>query len=176
MDKWCTIKAAKYIWQAIAILKMTQEYFMLQALKEAKKAFDAGEVPVGAIITMNEKIISRGYNQVERLKDPTAHAEIIALTAAFNFLGSKYLPEATIYITLEPCLMCAGALYWSKINKVVYGAADIKNGYKKYIEPCPSLEQIGIAPRPFHPKTIVIDGILADECAMLMKEFFKQRR
>jgi tRNA(adenine34) deaminase len=147
---------------------MTDEYFMLQALKEAKKAYDDGEVPVGAVITMNEKIISRGYNQVERLNDPTAHAEIIALTSAFNFLGSIYL--------IEPCLMCAGALYWSKIQKVVYGAEDIKNGYKKYVEPCPSLEQIGIAPRPFHPKTIVVDGVLAGECATLMKEFFKARR
>ncbi len=155
---------------------MTDEYFMLQALKEAKKAYDDGEVPVGAVVTMNEKIISRGYNQVERLNDPTAHAEIIALTSAFNFLGSKYLMDAAIYITIEPCLMCAGALYWSKIQKVVYGAEDIKNGYKKYVEPCPSLEQIGIAPRPFHPKTIVVDRVLADECATLMKEFFKSRR
>ena len=154
---------------------MTDEYFMLQALKEAKKAFDEGEVPVGAIITMHNKIISRGHNQVERLNDPTAHAEIIALTSAFNFLGSKYLPEATIYITVEPCLMCAGALYWSKILKVVYGASDIKNGYRKYVEPCPTLEQIGVT-EPFHPKTIVIENILSDECANLMKDFFKTRR
>jgi tRNA(adenine34) deaminase len=155
---------------------MTDEYFMLQALKEAKKGYDDGEVPVGAIITLNGKIISRGHNQVERLNDPTAHAEIIALTSAFNFLGSKYLPDATIYITIEPCLMCTGALYWSKIQKVVYGAADIKNGYRKYVTPCPSLEEFGIAPRPFHPKTIVVDGILSDECATLMKDFFKERR
>jgi tRNA(adenine34) deaminase len=155
---------------------MTDEYFMLQALKEAKKAFDEGEVPVGALVTMNGRIISRGHNQVERLKDPTAHAEIIALTSAFNLLGSKYLPEAAIYITVEPCLMCAGALYWSKINKVVFGAADIKNGYRKYVEPCPSLEKIGIAPRPFHPKTIVTESVLAEECATLMKEFFKSKR
>jgi tRNA(adenine34) deaminase len=155
---------------------MTDEYFMLQALKEAKKAFDEGEVPVGAVVTMNGKIISRGHNQVERLNDPTAHAEIIALTSAFNFLGSKYLPDATIFITVEPCLMCAGALYWSKIQKVVYGTPDIKTGYKKYVDPCPSLEEIGIAPRPFHPKTIVVEGILADECATIMKEFFKVRR
>jgi len=155
---------------------MTDEYFMLQALKEAKKAFDEGEVPVGALVTMNGRIISRGHNQVERLKDPTAHAEIIALTSAFNLLGSKYLPEAAIYITVEPCLMCGGALYWSKINKVVFGAADIKNGYRKYVEPCPSLEKIGIAPRPFHPKTIVTESVLAEECATLMKEFFKSKR
>src|SRR3954469_17150917 len=128
---------------------MTDEYFMLQALKEAKKAYDEGEVPVGAIVTMTEKIIARGHNQVEKLNDTTAHADIIALTSAFNFLGSKYLPEATIYITIEPCLICAGALYWSKIFKVVYGASDIKNGYRKYVEPCHSLELIGVAPRPF---------------------------
>ena len=155
---------------------MTYEYFMLQALKEAKKAYEEGEVPVGAIIIMKEKIIARGHNQVERLNDPTAHAEIIALTSAFNFLGSKYLTDATIYITVEPCLMCTGALYWSKVQKVVYGAPDIKNGYKKYVEPCPSLEEIGIAPRPFHPKTIVVDAVLAEECATLMKEFFRAKR
>ena len=91
------------------------------ALKEARKAYEAGEVPVGAIILQQDKVLAKGYNQVERLNDPTAHAEIIALTSAFNFLGSKYLPEATIYVTVEPCLMCAGALYWSKIGRVVYG-------------------------------------------------------
>src|SRR5690606_10225200 len=110
---------------------MTDEYFMMMALKEARKAFEEGEVPVGAVIVMNEKVIARGYNQVEKLNDPTAHAEIIALTSAFNFLGAKYLPNAAIYISVEPCLMCAGALYWSKISRVVYGAADEKNGFKK---------------------------------------------
>jgi tRNA(adenine34) deaminase len=155
---------------------MTDEYFMLQALKEAKKAYQEGEVPVGAVVTMREKIIARGHNQVERLNDPTAHAEIIALTSAFSFLGSKYLPEASIYITIEPCLMCSGALYWSKIQKVVYGAPDIKNGYKKYVESCPTIEAMGVAPRPFHPKTIVVEGVLAAECADLMKDFFKARR
>ncbi len=155
---------------------MTDEYFMLQALKEAKKAYDEGEVPIGAVVTMQSRIIARGHNQVERLKDPTAHAEIIAMTSAFNFLGSKYLPDAAIYITIEPCLMCAGALYWSKIQKVVYGGHDEKNGYRKYISPCPSLENLGVAPRPFHPKTIVIPGILANECSILMKAFFKERR
>src|SRR5689334_18115302 len=110
---------------------MTDEYYMMQALKEARKAYDDGEVPVGAVIVMNERIIARGHNQVERLNDPTAHAEIIALTSAFNHLGSKYLMEASIYITVEPCLMCAGALYWSKIKKIIYGASDEKNGYKR---------------------------------------------
>src|SRR5882757_6392323 len=155
---------------------MTDEYYMMLALKEARRAFDEDEIPIGALVVLNEKVIARGYNMTEKLNDPTAHAEMIALTSAFNFLGSKYLPEATIYITIEPCLMCTGALYWSKIQKVVYGAADIKNGYRKYVEPCPSLEQIGIAPRPFHPKTIVVDAVLAGECADLMKEFFKARR
>jgi tRNA(adenine34) deaminase len=149
---------------------------MLQAVKEAKKAFDAGEVPVGAVVVIDHKIISRGHNQVERLRDPTAHAEMIALTSAFNFLGSKYLPGATLYITVEPCLMCAGALYWSKIGKVVYGADDEKNGYKKYVVSCPSIENLGIAPWPFHPKTELAQGILKEECAALMKDFFRLRR
>lgn len=155
---------------------MTDEYYMLQAIKEAKKAYEDGEVPVGAIIVMNNRIIARGHNQVERLTDPTAHAEILALTSAFNFLGSKYLQDASIYITVEPCLMCAGALYWSKIGRVVYGANDEKNGYKKYIVPCPSIEELGVAPLPFHPKTELIHGILKDECAALMKDFFKAKR
>src|SRR5687768_6801249 len=110
---------------------MTDQFFMQQALKEAQKAYDEDEVPVGAVIVMQDKIIARGYNQVEKLNDPTAHAEIIALTSAFHYLGSKYLPDATIFITVEPCVMCAGALYWSKIGRVVYGADDEKNGYKK---------------------------------------------
>src|SRR5450631_3001286 len=145
---------------------MTDEYFMLQALKEAKKAYDEGEVPVGAIVIMKEKIISRGHNQVERLIDPTAHAEIIALTSAFNFLGSKYLPDAVLYVTIQPCLMCSGALYWSKIGRVVYGAEDEKNGYKR----------VAGDHSPFHPKTTLKGGVLKDECAQLMKDFFKARR
>jgi tRNA(adenine34) deaminase len=155
---------------------MTDEYYMLQTLKEAKIAFDDGEVPVGALIVMDQKIIARGHNQVERLGDPTAHAEMIALTSAFNFLGSKYLPQATIYISVEPCLMCAGALYWSKIGRVVYGTDDPKNGYRKYVVPCPSIEQLGVAPWPFHPKTELTQGVLKEECARLMKDFFRLRR
>jgi tRNA(adenine34) deaminase len=115
---------------------------------------------------MNERIIAKGYNQVEKLTDSTAHAEIIALTAAFNFLGSKYLPEATLYVTVEPCLMCCGALYWSKIGKIVWGADDEKNGHRKNTTPH----------NPFHPKTVLVNGILKDECAQLMKDFFKARR
>jgi len=155
---------------------MTDEYYMMLALKEAQKAFDAQEVPVGAVILQGEKVLARGYNQVERLNDPTAHAEILALTSAFNFLGSKYLPDATIYITVEPCLMCAGALYWSKIGRIVYGADDDKNGYRKYCFCPPAVEGIALAPWPFHPKTALTKGVLADQCAMLMKDFFRMRR
>ncbi len=145
---------------------MTDEHYMQHALKEAQRAYKEGEVPVGAIIVMNERIIARGYNQVEKLTDSTAHAEIIALTAAFNFLGSKYLPDATLYVTVQPCLMCSGALYWSKIGKVVYGAEDEKNGYKR----------VAGNLSPFHPKTLIASGMLKDECAQLMKDFFKARR
>lgn len=145
---------------------MTDEYYMMQALKEARKAYDDGEVPVGAVIVMNEKIIARGHNQVERLNDPTAHAEIIALTSAFNHLGSKYLPDACIYVTVEPCLMCAGALYWSKIKRIVFGAADEKNGYKKTVG----------AGWPFHPKTELVHGILKEECSELIISFFRNKR
>jgi tRNA(adenine34) deaminase len=149
------------------MMEFTDEYFMKQALREAQKAFDEEEVPVGAVVVMNNKIIARGYNQVEKLNDSTAHAEILALTSAFNFLGSKYLPDATLYVTVEPCVMCSGALYWSKIGKVVYGADDEKNGYHRITHKDTT---------PFHPKTIVEHGVLKDECAQLMKDFFKQRR
>ena len=145
---------------------MNDEYFMTQALRQAQTAFEKDEVPVGAVVTVENKIISRGYNQVETLGDPTAHAEMIALTSAFNFLGGKYLPDATIYITVEPCLMCAGALYWSKIGRIVYGASDPKNGYL----------HITKETFPFHPKTSLTQGVLHDECAALMKSFFQQKR
>jgi len=145
---------------------MNDEYFMGQALRQAQTAFEKDEVPVGAVIVIDNKIVSRGYNQVETLADPTAHAEIIALTSAFNFLSSKYLPDATIYITVEPCLMCAGALYWSKIGRIVYGASDPKNGYL----------HITKETSPFHPKTSLAHGVLHEECAALMKSFFQQKR
>lgn len=147
-------------------MSMTDEQYMLQALTEAQKAFDNEEVPVGAIIVMNDRIIARAHNQVEMLNDSTAHAEILALTTAFNSLGSKYLPDATLYVTLESCLMCSGALYWSKISRIVYGADDVKNGYKK----CCGNKN------PFHPKTEVVSGILKEDCALLMKNFFKAKR
>ncbi|OJW82881.1 MAG: tRNA-specific adenosine deaminase [Bacteroidetes bacterium 46-16] len=141
-------------------------YFMREALKLARTAYEAGEIPVGAIVVWDNKIIARGYNQVEQLNDSTAHAEMIALTAAFNQLGSKYLPEATVYVTVEPCLMCCGAMYWSKLSRIVFGTADVKNGYKKTTG----------ENWPFHPKATLIQGILADECAQLMRDFFAERR
>ena len=143
---------------------------MGQALRQAQAAFEKDEVPVGAVIVLNDKIISRGYNQVEQLADSTAHAEILALTSAFNSLGTKYLPDAAIYITVEPCLMCAGALYWSKIGRVVYGASDPKNGYLRWL----SSPKEGAS--PFHPKTTLANGLLKEECAHLMKSFFQQKR
>jgi tRNA(adenine34) deaminase len=145
---------------------MTDEYYMMQALKEARIAYEEEEIPIGAVVVMNNTIVARGHNMTERLNDPTAHAEMIALTAAFNSLGSKYLPDATLYVTVEPCSMCAGAAYWSKIGRVVYGAEDEKNGYKKTAG----------TNWPFHPKTELVYGILKEECAQLMKDFFKSRR
>ena len=146
-------------------------HFMQQALKEAKRAFEEDEIPIGAVVVMNNTIIGRGHNQDEKLNDPTAHAEMIALTSAFNYMGSKYLPEAIMYVTVEPCLMCAGALYWSKIGKIVFGASDEKNGS---ISRPPYSVQTHLS--PFHPKTIIVKGVLQEECAQLMKLFFKSRR
>ena len=142
------------------------EYFMRRALQEAQIAFDKDEIPVGALVVQDNKIIGRGHNQTELLHDVTAHAEIIALTAAFNHLGAKYLPDATLYVTLEPCHMCAGALYWSKIGRIVYGAADEKHGYRKFYG----------SQSPFHPKTVVQSGLLATAGAELMKSFFQRKR
>ena len=148
------------------MIEMGEEQFMKLALKEAEKAYTEGEVPVGEIVVINNRVISRGYNMVEKLKDPTAHAEIIALTSAFNSLGSKYLQDATLYVTVEPCLMCAGALHWSKIGKIVWGAEDVKNGHQVYTE----------NRNPFHPKTQILTGLMADEAASLMKAFFQEKR
>lgn len=141
-------------------------YFMEKALQQAKDAYDEDEVPIGAVLVMNNKIIARGHNQVEQLKDPTAHAEVLVITAACNGLGAKYLPGATLYVTVEPCHMCAGALYWSKVKRVVFGAADPKQGYQSF---CGSKS-------PFHPKTEITAGILANDCVQLLKEFFKEKR
>lgn len=144
---------------------LSHEHYMKLALREAENAMVKDEVPVGAILVMKDQIIAKAFNQVEMLKDATAHAEILALTAAFQYLGSKYLPEATLYVTLEPCVMCAGALYWSKIGQVVYGASDKKNGYSRC---CHS--------SPFHPKTNIIQGIYSEEAQQLMKSFFQNKR
>jgi tRNA(adenine34) deaminase len=152
------------------IIMASDEYFMQQALKEAHKALEADEVPIGAVIVMQDKIIARGYNQVETLNDATAHAEIIALTSAFNYLGAKYLPDATLYVTIEPCTMCCGALYWSKIGKLVYGSPDPKHGGLSLLNS--TAKKIN----PLHPKTEVVKDILAPECVMLLKDFFKNKR
>jgi tRNA(adenine34) deaminase len=144
------------------LIPLSHEHFMKQAIAEAQKAFDEDEVPVGAIVVLQNKIIARGYNQVEKLSDCTAHAEMIALTSAFNFLGSKYLPEATLYVTVEPCCMCSGALYWSKIGAVIYGTPDEKNGGLGFVK--------------LHPKTTVQGNIMANECKQLMQSFFEKRR
>ena len=151
---------------------------MKQALKEAQKARDADEVPIGAVIVMQDTIIARGYNQVETLNDSTAHAEIIALTSAFNYLGSKYLPGATIYVTIEPCIMCCGALYWSKIARLVYGAPDPRHGGLTLLSPGSDRNREGLGMRPvrLHPKTVIVSNVCAEECSILLKDFFKSKR
>lgn len=143
---------------------LNDEYFMRQALIEAKKAFDKNEVPIGAVIVYENRIIARAYNLTETLNDVTAHAEMQAITAAANVLGGKYLRNCVLYVTVEPCPMCAGALGWAQISKIVYGADDEKKGYTI------------ISPKAMHPKTEVISGVLKDECADIMKSFFKNRR
>lgn len=142
------------------------ERWMYRALREAQLAYEEDEVPIGAIIVAGDRIIARGHNQTERLKDCTAHAEMIALTAAFNSMGSKYLAGASLYVTIEPCLMCAGAIYWSRIGRLVFGAGDEKNGYKR----------IARNNSPFHPGTTIVSGILEDDCKQLMQDFFRHRR
>ena len=143
---------------------LTDEYFMKQALAEARLAAEEGEVPVGAVVVCNNQIIARGHNQTERLKDPTAHAEMIALTAATGVLGAKYLPDCILYVTVEPCIMCAGAIGWAQVSTIVYGASDEKRGFSIY------------APKAFHPKAIVKKGIMEKECADEMISFFKKKR
>jgi tRNA(adenine34) deaminase len=139
-------------------------YFMKQALDEAKKAYLLDEVPVGAVIVCQNQIIARGHNLTETLCDVTAHAEIQAITAAANYLGAKYLKGCTLYVTLEPCCMCAGALYWSQIDKIVYGARDLKRGAGNH------------GNKFYHPSSLVINGILEEDCAQLMKDFFYEKR
>lgn len=140
------------------------EMYMRKALIEAQLAFDEGEIPVGAVVVCNDRVISRAHNLTETLCDVTAHAEMQAITSAANMLGGKYLKDCTLYVTVEPCPMCAGAIGWAQIPRIVFGASDEKRGYRVY------------APNVLHPKAQVKDGILAEECAALMKVFFKDRR
>ncbi|MGJ8683735.1 MAG: nucleoside deaminase [Nonlabens sp.] len=139
------------------------EYFMKKALQEARTAMDRGEIPVGAVIVTQNRIIAKGHNLTETLTDVTAHAEMQAITAGASFIGGKYLKDCTIYITLEPCQMCAGALYWSQISNIVYGASDVHRGYLK----------MGTQ---LHPKTKVVSGILEEECSAIINEFFARKR
>jgi len=142
----------------------SDEHFMKEALKEAQKAFNKDEVPVGAVVVCNNQIVARAHNLTETLNDVTAHAEMQAFTAAANFIGGKYLKECTLYVTLEPCVMCAGASYWTQIGKIVFGAYDDKRGYSK------------TGSNLLHPSTKVIGGILQDECSSLIKTFFERKR
>ena len=141
-----------------------EQFYMQQALQEARKAAEAGEVPVGAVVVCRDRIIARAHNLTETLNDVTAHAEMQAITAAANALGGKYLTDCTLYVTVEPCVMCAGAIAWSQMGKLVFGAVDEKRGYRRY------------APQALHPKTEVVTGVKAEECAQLMKDFIKKKR
>ena len=140
------------------------KYFMKEAFKEAQKAAEEGEVPVGAVVVDGNVIIAKAHNQVETLNDPTAHAEMLAITSAANYLGSKYLENCTLYVTLEPCMMCASALNWAKIGKIVYAAEDEKNGFMKF------------GKSVLHPKTKLEFGIMGEESTIILKEFFKEKR
>ena len=142
---------------------MDDQYFMKQALLEAEKAFERGEVPVGAVVVCKDRIIARAHNLTETLTDVTAHAEMQAITAAASAIGGKYLSDCTLYVTVEPCVMCAGAIAWSQMGTLVFGAEDEKRGYQRF------------APEALHPKTVVKKGVLADECATLMKQFFASK-
>lgn len=143
---------------------LSDEHFMKKALQEAQTAYEAGEIPVGAVVVCQNQIIARAHNQTELLNDVTAHAEMLALTAAANHLGSKYLRDCTLYVTLEPCVMCAGALYWGQLGRLVYGAPDEKRGYLKQ------------GNQLLHPKTKIEYGVLQEESQLLLKAFFRQRR
>ncbi|SKB50091.1 tRNA(adenine34) deaminase [Parapedobacter luteus] len=143
---------------------VSDEIYMREALKEAQKALEQDEVPIGAVIVCNGKIIGRGHNLTERLNDVTAHAEMQAFTAAANYLGGKYLLDCTLYVTIEPCVMCAGAAYWTQITRIVFGAIDKKRGFS------------GFGRDLLHPKTTVISGVLGNECAALVTSFFRNKR
>lgn len=143
---------------------LTDEYFMRQALRQAEMAFEAGEVPIGAVVVSESQIIGKGYNQTEMLQDPTAHAEMIAITAACQNLGSKYLPECSIYVTVEPCVMCAGALRWAQVGRIIFGAAEPKTGFSR------------LGGGILHPKALVTSGVMEAECRGLMVDFFREKR
>ncbi len=143
---------------------LTDEFFMRQALAEAQRARAAGEIPIGAVVVLDGVIIGRGYNQTEWLRDVTAHAEMLAITAAANYLGNKYLTHCTLYVTVEPCVMCAGASAWAQVGTVVFGAEEPKTGYRRHA--------LGL----LHPRTRVRPGVCADECTALMQAFFKDKR
>ena len=146
------------------MMQEDDKYYMKQALAEARKAFERGEVPVGAVVVCQNRVIARSHNLTETLNDVTAHAEMLAITAASDYLGGKYLTNCALYVTVEPCVMCAGAIAWAQMGKLIYGAGDEKKGYSR------------LAPTALHPKTVVEKGVMEEECASLLKEFFKQRR
>ena len=148
----------------MSIFDNPDEYYMRQALQEARMAYDEEEIPVGAVVVSGDRIIARAHNNTERLHDVTAHAEMLAFTAAANMLDAKYLTDCTLYVTLEPCAMCAGAAGWTQVGRIVYGAADPKRGF----------ERLGRG--MLHPKTTVVSGVLKEECEGLMKDFFKKKR
>lgn len=143
---------------------LTDEYFMRQALRQAELAYEAGEVPIGAVVVSDFQILGKGYNQTEMLQDPTAHAEMIAITAACQNLGSKYLPECSLYVTVEPCVMCGGALRWAQISRVIYGASEPKTGFSR------------LGAGVLHPKTLVTSSLLEEESRQLMQDFFREKR
>lgn len=148
----------------MGILQPDDDYFMGEALREARKAEAAGEIPVGAVVVCNDTVIARAHNQTEMLHDVTAHAEMLAITAAAEHLGAKYLTGCTLFVTLEPCVMCAGALGWSQLERIVYGAGDEKRGFER------------LGRTMLHPKTVVTAGVRSEECSELVKEFFKKKR
>ncbi|MBQ3752591.1 MAG: nucleoside deaminase [Prevotella sp.] len=145
-------------------MKEKDEKYMRLALDEARRAFDEGEIPIGCVVVCRERVVARAHNLTETLNDVTAHAEMQAITAAANTLGGKYLTDCTLYVTVEPCPMCAGALGWAQVSRIVYGCDDPKRGYREY------------APRALHPKATVVSGILAADCSQLMQDFFRQKR
>lgn len=148
----------------MTLIDFSDDYFMKQALQEAMKAMDAGEVPIGAVVVCNSQVIGRGHNLIETLTDSTAHAEMQAFTSAMEYLGGKYVDECSLYVTLEPCTMCAGAAYWARLGKLVFGASDTKRGYRE------------MAGNVLYPKTKVVKGVMRTECSELLKAFFSEKR